>query len=123
MRGRTGPDQRDRTEEVRREQRLDIAVLGLLDGGTVSVRGVVDENIDCAESLFGGADSRRDLSRVGDVERKCECGLRVRVDQRLGRGRVPGGRSDIVTAVERRLREGAAEAGRASGDEPGGHDV
>ncbi len=63
-----GLDHRDRAEEVRLEKPTDIGIVALLDGGAVPVPGVVDQDVDAAESAFGLCYGARDLLGTGDVE-------------------------------------------------------
>ena len=50
-------------EKVGLEQRADVRVLSLLDGGEVAVARIVDEHVDRAEALFGRS-SRRQMRPV-----------------------------------------------------------
>ena len=52
MPGKDGLDHRDGTEEVGFEQRPDFGVVALLDGGAVTVAGVVDQHVDAAETFL-----------------------------------------------------------------------
>jgi hypothetical protein len=63
------------------------------------------------------------LSVVRDVERERQCGVGVLVGQVLHLRDLARGDDDVVPAGEGGLGEGAAEAGGAAGDEPGGHVV
>src|SRR5580700_1213135 len=63
--GQHGLDQRDRAEEVGGEHLLDLVPGCLLDGGAVAMAGVIDQDIDGAETLPGGADDVTDLGVVG----------------------------------------------------------
>ena len=109
------------TEELRLEQCADIGVVTFLDGRAVAVAGVVDQNVDTAELLFGLTDRVSDLCGVSDVEGECEDAVCV-VNGEVGDlPDVAGGDDCVVACGNDGLGQGAAESGRASGDEPGGH--
>ena len=113
-------DRADGAEDVGVEELADGVVLALLDGGAVAVAGVVDQHVDAAEPLLGGrtaavtwASSVTSSGRASAVSGWASA--------RSDRRGVAGGDDDVVAAREDGLGEGAAEAGRAAGDEPGGH--
>ena len=61
-----------------------------------------------------------DLVLLVDVERQRQAGLVVARDNVLDLRLVARGHDDAVAALEQDVREFAAEAGRAAGDEPNG---
>ena len=97
------------------------AVVALLDGGAVAVAGVVDQDVDRAEALLAGPNGLGHLAGVGDVERDGEGGVGVGVGEVLDGAGVAGGEDGVVAGVEHGPGQVAAEAGRAAGDQPGGH--
>ena len=48
-------------------------IFAFLDGGKVTVTGVIDEHVDASEALLGLGDGSVDLRAFGDVERQHEC--------------------------------------------------
>ena len=67
--GQDSLDQRGRAEEVGGKQLLDLVLGCLLDGRAVAVAGVIDQDIDSAETLSGGAHDVTPLGVIGDIER------------------------------------------------------
>jgi hypothetical protein len=67
--GQDSLDQRGRAEEVGGEEFLDLVPGCLLDGRAVAVAGVIDQDIDSAEALLGGAHDVTPLGVIGDIER------------------------------------------------------
>ena len=76
--GQHGLGDGDGAEDVGGEQLGDGVLLALLHRGAVAVAGVVDQHVDPAEALLGGADGGGHLTGVGDVEGERE--------RRLGEG-------------------------------------
>jgi hypothetical protein len=106
---------------VRLEQGADVGVVAFFDGAAVAVTGVVDQHVDAAEPLLGLLHSGGDLIGIGDVERDREHAIRRGVGE-VGYSRDVASRDDgVVACADDRFGEGAAESGRAAGDEPGGH--
>jgi transcriptional regulator with XRE-family HTH domain len=119
--GQDGLNQRARPEEVGREQLLDLIVGGLLDGGAVAVAGVVHEHVDGAEALPGGPHDGAYLGVVGDVQRERERGAGAGPGEILDRGGVARCHHDVLAAVQDGRGKRSPQAGRAAGNEPGGH--
>jgi hypothetical protein len=65
--GQDSLDQRGRAEEVSGEQLLDLIAGGLLNGGSVPVAGVIDQDVDRTEALPGAAHNVPPLGRAGHV--------------------------------------------------------
>ena len=107
---------------MRLEQSADIGVVAFFDGGAVTIAGVVDQHVDAAEPLLGVLGSSRDLFGICDVKRDREHTIGRGVGQ-VGDSRdIACGDDGVVARADDRFGEGAAEAGRAAGDEPGGQE-
>ena len=83
--------------------------------------GVIDQDIDGAEALPGGPHDITYLGVVGDIQRERERGIGAGAGEVLDRGRVPRRHHDVVAAVQGCGGKRSPQAGRAAGDEPGGH--
>jgi hypothetical protein len=105
------------TEDVDVEDAADLVVGALLHGGEVPDAGVVDQHVDAAEVLLRGLDGLLDLRGVSHVEGQRER-LLVAFDEILDLSDVAGGDDRLVAGGEDLPGQGAAEAGRAAGDEP-----
>jgi len=108
-----------RAEEVGVEQRAQLGVGRLLQRADHAVAGVVDQHVDAPEARDRRIDGRLGGARDVDVERHRQHALgrpRDEVGQRVD---APRRGHDVVAARDRVLGEGAAEAGRGAGDEPG----
>ena len=67
--GQDSLDQRGRAEEVGGKELLNLVLGCLLGGRAVAVAGVIDQDIDGAEALLGGAHDVTPLGVIGDIER------------------------------------------------------
>jgi hypothetical protein len=57
--------------------------------------GVIDQDIDCAEALLGGAHHRTPPGVVGNIER--ERGTGMRPGEILDPGRIPSRHDDVMS--------------------------
>ncbi len=116
--GQHGARHGEEAEDVGLELGADLLRHALLDGGQVAVAGVVHQHVDAAERPHRGLHAGLDLVVVDHVERQREravlAALREILDARLVARRDDG----PPAAVEHQLRQFAAEAGGAAGDEP-----
>jgi len=104
------------------EQSADVGVVAFLYRGAVTVAGVVDQHVDAAEPIVGLLHSGGDLFGIGDVEPDGEHPVGHGVSQ-VGDARgIACGDDGVVAGADDGFGQGAAEPGRAAGDEPGGHD-
>ena len=95
-------------KDIRLEHRANLVVLALLDGGEITVAGVIDQDVDLAEALLGLLENRRDLRAPGDVQR---CDQRVFAAREFVQGRrIARGHDHLVAAPEQGARQFAAEA-------------
>ena len=104
-----------------------IELLGLLcarflDRAQQAVAGIVDQHIDPAERLDGGADGLMCLGFLGDVQLDGQ--QAVVLAELLGDvGRIAGGGNHAVAAFQSRLRDPCPEPARCPRDEPDAQDV
>ena len=106
-----------RAEEVRVEQRSHLVVVALLDGGEVAVARVVDEHVEAAERGVGRGDCAAIWAR--SVTSSATASARSPTRRRSPAPPRGGARSPPPSApLPARRGDGAADPGRASGDEP-----
>ena len=84
-----------------------------------AIAGVVQQDVDRAEPLFGRRDRRVNLVAIGDVKREGNGTIAVGRDDILDGGRVPRGHRHSVASRQGGQRDLAAESGGTPGDEPG----
>ncbi len=113
-----GLDHPHRAEQVGFELVAQFPLGQLLDRADLGVAGVVHDDVEPAEVLFGLLHGREDGGPVGHVQFQREDGVAVGVGQFLEGGGAPGGGGDLVTARQGGLDEVAAEAAVRAGDEP-----
>lgn len=117
--GQRRADEVDRTDEVGRDDVLDLGVGRLLGRAEQPVAGVADEHVDAPEVGEGPVHGLADRGRVGHVEHRDAKGVRVAVSE-VGHGvGAPDGADYAVAADKELLSELAAEAAADAGDEPG----
>ena len=95
-------------------------VLAFLDGGQVTVTGVIDEHVDAAEMLFGLGDGVVDLGTFGDIQRQHEGAIAVTFDNVRDFRGVTRRDHRTPAALQHEFRQFAAKACGTASDQPDG---
>jgi hypothetical protein len=108
----------DRAEQVGLDLPAEVVQRGVLHRIDVAVARVVDQHVEPAERLSGEPHGGVCCVRVGDVQRGQPHRVAVALCQVRQWRRIACSRHQAVAGLQHGLRQGAAEAARATGDEP-----
>src|ERR1700723_178512 len=116
--GKRGPGDVDEAKEVRLNLITKAPFRHLFDGGAIGIARVVDNDVEGAKSIDGCIDGILRCTRVGDVERKRQDVLTIRLGQIAELLRLSGRCDDAISALECGLGDRPPETPRTSGDQP-----
>jgi hypothetical protein len=110
-----------RAEHVGLQLGPDLGLADLLDHAEVAVPSVVHDDVEPPEEIMSLLHRGEVRVAVGDVKSDGQQRVTVLGRQIIEAGDVPGGRRDLIAAIQGRDRPLAAEAARGTGNEPGLH--